>query len=260
MGFFQFKKKKIFFHETGKDGNKPIMFLHGNMSNHKRFLPLIEFLKDDYRCYALDFPGSGLSEDIDSYHSIQTLSECASYLMSHIGGSDFVIVGHSMGGGIAQLTALENLTAVRSLVLINSISFKGFSDFYNQREYIASMFKNRNLLREIFDQSFPNYHDHDAIEEMINDAYNASQRVFTDEAKAMSEFNIETRVHNLTTPTLLLYSDNDQIVKADDISRMAHNLPNCKSVMLKGFGHSPHFEAPNIVYREVLKFILNLGL
>lgn len=230
------------------------------MSNHKRFLPLIRLMDADHKCYALDFPGSGFSQDIDSYHSIETLSDIAGRLMDHAGGDDFVIIGHSMGGAVAQLVALENIKRTRALILINPVPFSGFKDFYDQREYIASMYRNRGLLREIFDQSFPAYQDQTAIEEMIDDAFNSSWRVFTDEPKAMSEFNIADRIHSLTTPALLLYSDNDQIIKPQEIKNMPHALPNCKSVMFSGYGHSPHFEAPDKVHCAITKFISDLGL
>lgn len=254
MFHFIFHDKNIFYKLVGNKNSYPIIMLHGNMSNHKRWLPLAELLKKHFACYALDFPGSGLSEDIDEYHSLDILADCADAFIKHIHADKYILFGHSMGGGIAQLIALKNPNSVKAMVLINSISFKGFHEFYKQKDYIASMYRNKNLLNEIFNQSFPDFSEKKVISEMVDDAYKASKRVFTDEAKAMSEFNLEDSIHMLNIPTLIMHSKEDQIVSEPDAAQMHSKLQNSIYVSIDSSGHSPHFEDPTSVYGQIMGF------
>lgn len=254
MGSFEFRNKRMHYEERGDGSARVAILLHGNMSNHKRWLPLMDLLKKDYTCYALDFPGNGFSEEIDRYHSLHLLAECVDALIAHVRAERFVLFGHSMGGGVAQLTALKHRERIEALVLINSISFKGFHDFYRQKEYIASMHRNKTLLRELFEQSLPSHPDRAAIEEMVEDASCASARVFTDEPKAMSEFNLEGEIHALTMPTLIVRSDGDQIVSGEDALHLHAAIPNSTYVPVKSSSHSPHFEDPAALYDIIRNF------
>lgn len=104
------------------DPKKPmILALHGWLDNAMSFAPLSEFLTD-YYIVAVDITGHGLSSHrcagahyhlIDFVHDIHELVESQAW-------SEFLLMGHSMGGIIATLYASCFPEQVKKLISIES--------------------------------------------------------------------------------------------------------------------------------------------
>jgi haloalkane dehalogenase len=79
-------------------------------------------LAPQFRCIAIDAPGSGLSKPAD-----QTTLDCASQAIGEVMGqltTPFVLVAHDLGGVPALDAAASRAEAVRGLVLVNSFGWR----------------------------------------------------------------------------------------------------------------------------------------
>ncbi len=89
------------------NGQKTIVFIHGNSSCKEAFKHQIEyFSKNNYGVLAIDLPGHGASENASIPENVYTMPHYAKNLMSAIKSivkGDFIVVGWSLGGN----TALE---------------------------------------------------------------------------------------------------------------------------------------------------------
>lgn len=87
------------------DPEKPlILALHGWLDNAASFTPLAEHLKD-YYLVAIDFAGHGLSQhrSLDAhYHLLDFVHDLHELVLAQ-GWSNFILLGHSMGGIVASL-------------------------------------------------------------------------------------------------------------------------------------------------------------
>ena len=119
-------------------GSPTLVFLHGIGGGHAAWddqLPYFAAL--GYRAVAWDQPGYGDSPLVEPYELAQ-VSGALLRLLDHLGDAQVVLVGHSMGGFIAQETYARYPARIKALVLsFTSPAFGGpGGDF--QRQFVTS--------------------------------------------------------------------------------------------------------------------------
>lgn len=128
------KKKINLTHETlayydeGKSSNKQltICLIHGNTSSSSFFCPLIEQLSPSFRVVAMDLRGFGDSSYHQRYDSLATLADDVAQLLKALKIKEVLVLGWSLGGGVAMYLALNYPSLVKKLYLLNSTPCGGF--------------------------------------------------------------------------------------------------------------------------------------
>src|SRR3954471_4421190 len=97
-----------------------LLFLHGYADSWRGAEFLIPHLQGHFRVFALDQRGHGESDaDFDRF-SIGDFAQDAADFIEHVIGSDVTLVGHCLGGLVAQQVAAQHPHLVSRLVLIGS--------------------------------------------------------------------------------------------------------------------------------------------
>jgi len=109
--------------ETG-DPNGPVAIaLHGWLDNSLSFEPVLNHLKSsNYRVIAIDFPGHGLSDHRAAdglYYFIEWVADVIA-LIDYLEADDVYLIGHSMGGFVAQIVAATIPDKVSKMTLIEA--------------------------------------------------------------------------------------------------------------------------------------------
>ncbi|NNH74251.1 alpha/beta fold hydrolase [Nocardia uniformis] len=112
---------KLRYHEAGSGA--PLVLLHGSgpgVSGWANFGNNLEVLSRHFRCLVLDQPGFGGSERPEVYERnyLRIASDAVIALLDELGIEKASLLGNSMGGGVATLTALEHADRVDKLVLM----------------------------------------------------------------------------------------------------------------------------------------------
>ena len=100
------------------DGRVAIVFLHYWGGSGRTWSAVIDRLSGQYRCVAVDLRGWGKSEHTASDFSLAIQASDVEAVIAQLGLTDFVLVGHSMGGKIAQIVASRRPAGLRALVLV----------------------------------------------------------------------------------------------------------------------------------------------
>jgi pimeloyl-ACP methyl ester carboxylesterase len=100
------------------DGTPALVFLHYWGGTSRTWHPVIERLSDSVRCVALDQRGWGQSSAPATGYATGDLAGDAHAVTSALGLTDYILVGHSMGGKVAQLLASQRPDGLRGVVLV----------------------------------------------------------------------------------------------------------------------------------------------
>jgi pimeloyl-ACP methyl ester carboxylesterase len=106
-----------------KNPRHMLVFLHGRFGHGEIWMPLVRRLAAHFQCLHLDLPGFGRSLSARGRgHSIQEQSRMIRHVVARFlpRGLQAVLVGHDIGGVIAQLCAIHEPTHTGAMVLINS--------------------------------------------------------------------------------------------------------------------------------------------
>ncbi len=114
--------------EEGK-GSKAILLIHGNMSSSIHWTPLIEKLEDDCKIYAVDMRGFGDTSYNNRFNHLDELAADVADFCQRKKISKCVVAGWSTGGGVAMSLAALHPELVKTLVLVDSMSYMGYPIF-----------------------------------------------------------------------------------------------------------------------------------
>lgn len=128
---FQVAGKKWFNHNNNVNNNKKkIIALHGWLDNSSSFDKIAPYIVEhtDFDIYALDLPGHGFTDHLDgmAYYFHQTHVLTVGSILDEIkrnenDDSKVVILGHSMGAGIAITTCATFPDMTNGLILIDGV-------------------------------------------------------------------------------------------------------------------------------------------
>ena len=112
---------RIHWAETGEQTSRtPVVLIHGLQDSHISWRRVAETLGRDRRVLMPDLPGHGMSERPDVGYDLPWYAHVMAAWLEVLGVVKVDLVGHSMGGGVAQMLLLESPTRIRRLVLAAS--------------------------------------------------------------------------------------------------------------------------------------------
>src|SRR5690348_16399664 len=110
--------RHLFFEEAGQ--GEPLVFLSGLGGDHRAFAVPMKHFAGRYRTLALDARDVGQSDRADEPYGTADLADDVAAWLETLGLPPAHVVGHSLGGAVAQELALRHPRAVRSLVLAST--------------------------------------------------------------------------------------------------------------------------------------------
>ena len=110
---------RIHYVDEGK--GRPVVMFHGNPTWSFLYRKVINELKGEFRCVAMDYPGFGLSDRPPGYgYTSAEHAQVIGKLVDHLGLDGFIVVGQDWGGPIGMTVALERAPRVAGMVFANT--------------------------------------------------------------------------------------------------------------------------------------------
>ena len=110
---------EIYYEEHGK--GRPMVFLSETACDGEVWkINQIEEFSRDHRVIIHDYRGTGQSSKPSIDYTTTMFAEDVVALMDHLDAENAIVVGHSMGGRVAQLLALDHPSKVHKLVLAST--------------------------------------------------------------------------------------------------------------------------------------------
>jgi pimeloyl-ACP methyl ester carboxylesterase len=186
--------------ETGA-GNTALVFLHFWGGSSRSWGPVIERLAKTQRCVAIDFRGWGESDKSANDYRLETLADDVCIVISQLGLRDFVVIGHSMGGKVAQLVAARRPTGLKQLILIAPAPPTALKVPAEQRQGMITAYQSRAGVMSIISAlSLSEEHRELIVEEILRGSPGA-KRAWPE--LGMLE-DISMQVSNIAVPTHII--------------------------------------------------------
>lgn len=270
----------LFYREAG-EGKRSILLIHGNMSSSRHWEPIIDILAAEYHVYAVDLRGMGKSTYNRSFDSLGELAEDVKELIDQKMLDNLVIVGWSTGGGIAMELALRYPELVERLVLISSVSYKGYPIYKKDQEgqpiigevYTSKEEMAKDPMQVVLPLTAMENKNYEVMSQIWNALIYVNKKPEADEYKALLDatfdqrnlididwsllnFNLEDRIKALDIPVLSLWGDGDLVVSRDMVEETVAAIGvNARLEVLENSGHSPLVDCPQLLADKILNFI-----
>ncbi len=257
MPFFEHNKVKIHYVDvdmrTDKSKGLPLLFVHGAGSSHITWaLQLKEFSKTN-RCIALDLSGHGCSEDTTDDVSIDPgfVLEVDS-LVKRLDLENFILVGHSMGGGVAMSYVLNSETVQpKALVLVDT------SPDLDLTKLALGLVKEavEDRLFLLRSQVFEDFTDTYKLKKYEDELRSRNLKGLQRDLLACHKFNIRDKLVNIKVPTFVIVGEDDDIILPSVVKEYETLLPRSDFAVVRGADHAPMFEQPVEFNRLLRKFL-----
>jgi pimeloyl-ACP methyl ester carboxylesterase len=234
-------------------GRLSVLLIHGAGENHLVWPSGLRRLPETI-VYAIDLPGHGKS----SGQGRGTIEAYVDWLVAFVDAlhlKSVILIGHSMGGAIAQLFALKYPDRVAGLVLIATSAklrvapqlldlvhsnFCAAIELIGQWEWGPSISKK---IRQLGQQQL-----------LATDP-----AVIFDDYQACDTFDLREQLGVIQTPVLIIGGEVDQMIPLEHVEFMAKRLPHARLVMVPAAGHMVMLEAEEQVVNAVIPFVHEAG-
>jgi pimeloyl-ACP methyl ester carboxylesterase len=259
---------------TVERGSGPtVLLIHGFGTNTFTWRHVMPDLARDHRVIAVDLKGFGKSDKpIDEHYSARDQAELLIELILARDLRNLTLIGHSFGGGVALLLALEADARLKGriskLVLLDTIAYpQSIPVFFRLLEspvvsqvgvrMAPADFQIRMALRIA-------YYDNDKIGADEIEAYSepmktaAGKHAIIQSARQIVPPDLDeiaARYSTITLPTLILWCDHDRIVPLDVGLKLRRELKDARLRIISQCGHMPHEEQPEETMAEIRMFL-----
>jgi pimeloyl-ACP methyl ester carboxylesterase len=246
----------------------PLLLVAGLGYDRWMWHKTVPLLAEHFQVITFDNRGVGGTDAPKGPYTVQLLADDTAALLSELGIEKTAVMGHSMGGFVAQALALHHPQLVSNLVL-SATNFGGPNHIRITREALLVLMDSRGdpierLRRGIVVSTAAGYAEREPefIEEWI--AYRAAHPITPAAYEAQlaiglglmsEEAAFENKLHTINVPTLILFGEEDKVVPPGNAELFAARLPDNEIAILPGVGHFFPFEAPETAASAVTRFL-----
>jgi pimeloyl-ACP methyl ester carboxylesterase len=245
-----------------------LVMLHGFTGSKENWYPLARELRRRYRLIIPDLPGWGDSERRPGadYGFVAQSARVAAFIAAVSPRGPVVLLGHSMGGGIAALTAARYPRLVSRVGLLDAAGVR-----FDDNRFGADVLAGRNPFAVSDVASMHRYldtvfHDADAkpwipwpvdrvyIARRVRDAA-FEQSVLERIGRGSERFVPGIEASHIHQPALLLWCRQDAVIDPSALRLYAARIPQARQVLLDDCGHMSLMEKPREVAQAITALV-----
>lgn len=255
------------YYEVRGDG-QPLLLIAGLGYDHWFWHKMVPGLAERFRVIVMDNRGIGWSDKPDGPYTAQLLAADAAALLNELGVAKTAVLGHSMGGFVAQALVLDQPHLVSHLILA-ATNFGGPRHVPVTAEALAILMDTsgdpvERVRRGVAVSCAPGFEQRqpDLLAELV--AYRQQNPLQPGPYQAQlaiglaltsAEAAFEQRLAQVTAPTLILFGEHDKVVPPANAGLLAQQIPHSQVVLLPEAGHFFPLETPEAAVTAVADFI-----
>ncbi|MEX0753082.1 MAG: alpha/beta hydrolase [Xanthobacteraceae bacterium] len=244
---------KIELERRGK--GKPLLLLYGEEALEPE-APFLDELAKEYELLIPSPPGFGTSERPDWVGNVDDIAYVYLDLVEQLGLAKAPVLGFSLGGWIAAEMATKDDSFISKLVLTTPYGIKVGGPADRDIADIWTLNPKAVMALKWFDpekgkRDFPSMPE----EKLAIVARNSESLARFCWEPYMHNPKLKHRLHRIKAPTLLIWGDNDGIVKPDYGRAYCDLIPGAAIRFVPNAGHLPHIEQPQTFMEHLRDFL-----
>jgi aminoacrylate hydrolase len=253
----------LYYEEAG--AGPPLMLVPGLGGQGSFWISQVPVLSHEFRTVIHDHRGTGRSTHSRITYSVEQMADDTLRLMDALAIDSAHLVGHSTGGAIGQVIALDHPDRLRSLVL--SATWAGPDPFFrrlfeSRRQTLIESGIEAYLRASVLFQATPRWVSQN--DEFITDihrvtaAASAPVEVLVSRIDAILRHDRRLRLLEIRVPTLVIVAHDDMITPRFYSEELAARIPGAKLVVLETGGHyapAIHSEPYNAAVGQFLRSV-----
>jgi 3-oxoadipate enol-lactonase len=193
-----------------------------------------------------------------------SLAKHVDALIKDLGREPYAIVGHSLGGMIAQ-SWLQQGGICSRLVLAQTTSVFGKPGSQWNDDFLKSRLEPLDLgktpadfAKPLIESMFFDTTKREAIETGIATMSPISADQYRQVIECLVTFNAADYLARITQPTLCLAAEHDKTAPPKAMAKMSTEIPNAEFICLPNAGHLAYIETPSAFTQAIKEFLTNV--
>lgn len=251
----------------GGAGGAPLLLVHGFTGAKDDFAEHVEPLAAaGWHVVVPDLPGHGDSHPDGAEHGFEAYAGAVLAVADDLGWERFAVLGHSMGGVVAQHLAMAAPARLSHLVLMDTSPDRvGVAaelvelacGIVEQDGLVALLEAQRALGNPLDTEIARRVRERRPDWQALSDAkfLRCSPAMYVTMARALSTAPDRSDcLARLAVPTLVLVGEHDELLQTPSV-RLASAIPGAELVVVPDAGHNPQIENPPVFFDVVTTFL-----
>lgn len=243
--------------ETGPEGGTPVVFLHGVTDSWFSWSLVLEHLPDDVRAIVPTQRGHGDSDKPACCYQVADLAADVVALLDALDIERAGIVGHSMGGLVAQRVAITAPERVSRLVIVSSAAsvrndvVVEFNDVVQQLAdpvdpAFVREFQSGTAVLPLRDEF---------LDRVVTESLQLPARVWRALFAGMMAPEGANEAGRIRAPTLIVWGAQDAFFGRATQDHLVRSIPDARLVVFEEAAHAPNWELPARLAAEIARFV-----
>lgn len=247
--------------EQGIFTGTAVIFLHGIGDSWHSFEPVLKALPENIHAFAVSLRGHGDSEKPATGYTINHFATDVDQFIKVKELKSVYVVGHSMGGMVAQQFVLDHPQLTKGMVLIDSdANFNdnpGMPGLFQQALKLDSPI-DRKFMDEFQRSTLAKPIDPDYYNLLVSEGMKVPAGVFKSSFAGMMQADFRDELKNIKVPALIFWGNKDNICSIKDEEQLLRDIPHAKFMIYENTGHALHWEEPARFSNDLTSFIKSI--
>ncbi|HEX2545843.1 MAG TPA: 3-oxoadipate enol-lactonase [Ramlibacter sp.] len=236
----------VAYRREGRQGAPAVLLVHGLLSDHRMWDPVVERLMGDYEVLRYDLRGHGHSSAPPPPYTLEQLADDVPALLDALGIARVHFIGTSLGGMIGQQVAARHPHRLLSATLANTGAVQGAAAAWDERIALAREQGMAPLAEPTLQRWFGAAFRASApseVERMRRTLLQVTRDGYVGCATAVRNLSQLELLPRITVPTLVIAGQNDEAIPHAAGEKIAQTIPGAQLVSLPT-GHQAAVEQP----------------
>lgn len=242
------------YYEKYGSGKENILILPGWGDNRKTFDYLIDYFKDSFNIYIIDYPGFGKSSFPNKDLTMDDYVNLVIDFMKVNNIDNPIIIAHSFGGRIAISLSGKMNVKIKKIILIDSAGIKPKKTFSQKLKQFV--YKTLKKFKYILPKKYKEKYITFLIRLFGSSDFKNLDRNIRKTFINIVNTDLKDYLKYIKSPTLLIWGLNDYDTPLKDAYTMEKEIPDSGLVVLENASHFSYLDYPNYVNCIVNEFLI----